>query len=47
MGMMKEFLTANAKDDVFTPWHSLKLERETITKNVDKFWGLYLKALTF
>ena len=46
--MMTQFLTENAKDDVFTSWRGLKLERgESMQKYVDKFWDLHLKATVF
>ena len=46
--MMKQFLTANVKDDVFTAWRGLKLEKaETIHSYINKFWDLYLKASVF
>ena len=46
--MMKQFLTANVRDDVLTAWRGLKLDKgETIQKYVDKFWDLHLKASIF
>ena len=46
--MMKQFLTPNVKDEVFTAWRALKLEKgETIKMYVDKFWDLSLKAAVF
>lgn len=46
--MMQQFLTANVKDDVFTVWRGLNLEKgENIHKYVEEFWDLYLKASIF
>ena len=44
--IMKQFLTANAKNDVLTSWRGLKLEKgESMQRYVDKFWNLHLKAV--
>ena len=46
--IMKQFLTANAKDDVLTSWRGLKLDKgETMQRYVDKFWDHHLKAVIF
>ena len=45
---MKQFLTANAKDDVLTSSRGLKLDKgESMQRYVDKFWDLHLKAAVF
>ena len=46
--IMKQFLTNEAEDNVFTAWQSLTLEPgESIQKYVDKFWDAHLKATVF
>ncbi|MCO5596075.1 hypothetical protein L7F22_050133 [Adiantum nelumboides] len=45
---MKQFLTEDAKDEVFTAWRELKLEKgESIQQYINKFWDLHLKAIVF
>ena len=45
---MKQFLIDQAKDDVLTAWHGLKLEKgELMQKYTKKFWDLHLKAIVY
>ena len=46
--IMKQFLTNQAKDDVLTAWHGLKLEKGELMQNyTEKFWDLHLKATMY
>ena len=46
--IMKSFLASNAKNKVLVAWRSLKMMlQESVHKDIDKFWDLYLKACIF
>ena len=45
---MKQLLIDQAKDDVLTAWHGIKLEKvESKQKYTAKFWDLCLKATMY
>ncbi|MCO5546846.1 hypothetical protein L7F22_000283 [Adiantum nelumboides] len=46
--ILKQFLQAEAKDEVFTTWRSLKMNKnEPIQKYVERFWDANLKAMVY
>ncbi|MCO5546841.1 hypothetical protein L7F22_000278 [Adiantum nelumboides] len=46
--ILKQFLQAEAKDEVLTTWRSLKMNKnEPIQKYVERFWDANLKAMVY